>query len=98
MRFEEKGPTVKDFEGHVRCLYFISQRAETRLWTRRGQKRKKREFRRSEYHGPLVAVCPWTLAPSKGLLTPLRFSFSELENGDVGHLTVGAIGFLGFSD
>lgn len=42
-------------------------------------------------------MCPWTLAPSKGLLTPLGFSFSELENGDVGNLTVDAIGFLGFS-
>lgn len=28
MRFEDKGPTVKDFEGHVRCLYFIPQRVD----------------------------------------------------------------------
>lgn len=28
MKFEEKGPTGKDFEGHVRCLYFISQRVD----------------------------------------------------------------------
>lgn len=28
VKFEEKGPTGKDFEGHVRCLYFISQRVD----------------------------------------------------------------------